>query len=163
MNLTPIHLPQSVLLAIRGTKPDTFPAEPISAGLVPLGQVQIPIPRQIYDGDWIVESENDIKWLNDKAPALVGDGFWVRESHRYLFDGAKVICEYSDLEKREVPVEQSCIRWEGRKLAPVCMYRKAARYVLKVHKVDTVWADPKRTQLNWIMDVSRIGDVLSVL
>lgn len=163
MKLHPIHFPQATMLAIRNMSPDSFPVQPIESGKPLLTQVQIPIPKQHYEGDWIVSIEDDIKWLNDKSPSSVGDGLWVRETHRYLLDWPRVICEYGDLEKRAVPIDPCEVRFPERKMAPLCMFKRSARYVLKIHSIDTVWVGDGRTALAWKMDVSRIGNVEELL
>lgn len=163
MKLHPIHFPQATMLAIRNMAPDSYPVQPIESGKPLLTQVTIPIPSALWSSDWLVDLANDITWLNDKSASDVGDGLWVRETHRYLLDGSNVICEYPDLEKRIVPVEQHEVRFPERRLAPLCMFKRAARYVLKIHSIDTVWADLKRTALVWRMDVSRVGSVEELL
>lgn len=163
MKVAPIHLPQSLLIALKNMQPDTHPVVPIDPLLPFLAQVQVPIPPAHWNTDWIVSMEDDIKWLSDKFMADVGDYLWVRESHRLHLVGTKVVCEYADLERREVPVEQCEVRFDGRRMAPLCMFKRAARFVLKIHGIDTAWANPEKTQLNWILDVSRVGDVAPLL
>jgi hypothetical protein len=159
MRIIPIHLPQPILLAIKNMVPDTYPVQPQDPSKPLLTQVQVPIPKQQWDSDWIVSVEDDIKWLSDKFMADVGDYMWVREAHRLHLTPEAVVCEYADLEKRQVPVRSDEVRWPGRKLAPLCMFKRAARYVLKIHAIDTMWADDKKTNLVWRVDVSRCGNV----
>lgn len=163
MKLYPIHFEQSTLLAIRNMVPDSFPVQPLESGKALLTQVQIPIPPGLWNTDWIVNLSDDIKWLNDRSASDVGDGLWVRETHRYLLDWPKVICEYADLEKRAVPIDPCEVRFPERKMAPLCMFKRSARYVLKIHTIDTAWTDEKKTALVWKMDVSRVGNVEELL
>jgi hypothetical protein len=159
----PIHLPQSVIPAIRNTMPDTFPPESIDPALPPFGVVRIPIPQTYWQGDWVVDIENDIKWLNDKFNVGVGDYLWVREPHQYLLgENDSVICVYPDLEKRYVGLKHEDVRFPERKMPPVCMRKQASRYVLKIHDIDTVWNENK-TQLMWDIKVSRVGDFSQLL
>lgn len=159
----PIHLPQAALPLLRNMQPETHPVQAVDPNRPCLNQIKIPIPKDQWNSDWLVSLEDDISWLADKFMADVGECIWIRETHRLHIQGNSVVCEYEDLEKRVVPVEPHQVRFDGRRMAPLCMLRMACRYVLKIHNIKVEWTDEKRTDLVWTIDVSRVGNVEEVL
>ena len=163
--LAPEHLK-----GLRNMKPSTYPAQPIDPNqLVSKALIQ-EIPKNQWEGDWLINLENDIKFLEDHFVCGVGDYLWIAETHRLNLiekegSAIEVWSEYMDGEKRRVMIHPDHVPFKnGRKLPPVSMRREACRFMLKVKEIETRWADPdKRTRLIWVVGIERMPDVDLIL
>lgn len=121
------------------------------------------IPKTIWDGDWIVSMENDIKFLEKHFQSEVNDYLWIRESHKLSIKGTdlgrEVWVEYVDGQKRKTGLLPEQVEYPDRKLPPIAMYKAACRHVLKVKEIESRWADQeKRTRLIWVVGIERVAD-----
>lgn len=158
MNLSPFYIEPAQLRGIKNMVAGTYPAEPIDGSVEHTKALVVPIPKKQWEGDWVVDLENDIKWLDDKFVAGVGDGLYIKEKHRFHDKGEKITIEYQDGERRQTNKKPEDVRFTDRWLSPVCMPKWAARFVLAVQEIETRWLDEKRTQLMWVVGVTRANN-----
>lgn len=124
------------------------------------------IPRKLFEGDWLVDLENDIAHLEHHFQSAVGDYLWIRETHKLWIktnptdkDFAEVWVDYMDHEKRKTMLLPDEVSMPDRKMPPIAMKKLAARFVLKVREIGVRWLDPeKRTRLIWVVGIERMPD-----
>ena len=123
------------------------------------------IPKSSWEGDWLINLENDIKFLEKHFVCEVGDYLWIAEAHRLNVVDDKVQAEYADGEKRFTTLNPDDVPLEpGRKIPPIGMLREACRFILKVREIDVQWLPKdKRTGLIWVVGIERMPDVDLIL
>lgn len=145
-------------------KPNTYPAEPLDT-LVDVRQaVPVKIPKDIYEGDWLVDMDNDIDYLEHHFQCSVGDYLWLAEPHKlHLKTDAtdpnfkEVWVDYDDAEKKKTMLLPEEVRFWDRRMPPLAMKKLASRLVFKVREIGVKWDNPeKRTQLYWIVGLERV-------
>lgn len=159
-----------LLPRIRNMKASTWPVELADPGAPGIKKIPVLIPKKQWDGDWIINLENDIKFLAAHFQAQPGSYLWVRETHRIFTktnptdpEFCEVWVEYRDGEKRKTTILSGEVAHMDRWIPPLAMLRDATRTVLKVHEVDVEWADDKRTQLTWVIGAERVASPEYVL
>lgn len=128
------------------------------------------IPNPLYQSDWLVNLEDDIKFLEHHFTCEVGDYLWIAEAHRLnklsRDDGEQFVqAEYMDGEKRITTLRPEDMPFDsGRKIPAIGMRRESCRFVLKVREIGVKWLDPdKRTKLVWVVAIERMPDVDLIL
>jgi len=154
--LHPQYVQPSMLPMLLNIKPATYPAESIDP-LVPHYQaIPVPVPRRLFEGDWLVDMENDIHWLASHYHTQPGSFLYIQETHRFTqgADGS-VMVEYKNGGKTPSNIKPDRIKFFDRWLPPIGMLRDAARLVFGVEKVTVSWLNEKRTDLYWSVQLVR--------
>lgn len=121
------------------------------------------IPKHLWESDFFVDLDNDIKFLEHHFQCKPEDYLWVRESCRLSIKGTdlgrEVWVEYCDGQKRKTTLLPEQVEYPDRKLPPIAMHKTSCRHVLKVKEIESRWADPdKRTRLIWVVGIERVAD-----
>ena len=121
------------------------------------------IPKHLWESDFFVDLDNDIKFLEHHFQCNPEDFLWIRESCRLSVKGTdlgrEVWVEYNDGQKRKTTLLPEQVEHPDRKVPPIAMYKAACRYVLRVKEIDSRWLDKdKRTKLVWVIGIERIAD-----
>jgi len=158
--ITPLYVEPATLKGLRNMKPNTYPAEPLNPEEMVSKAVVVEIPRKDFEGDWLIDLENDIQFLEHHFQCGVGDMLWVRESHRLHVKEKQVFVEYMDGERRLTSLLPGEVNFtDGRKIPPVAMKKLACRFILRVREIGVKWLDPdKRSRLVWIVGIERMAD-----
>jgi hypothetical protein len=149
------------LKGLRNAKPSTFPVEPIDGSLLVSKSIAELIPKRLWEGDWIIDKENDIQFLEHHFVCGVGDYLWIAERHRLNIVGDRVVAEYDDGEKRQVLIPPDSIPFKnGRRIPPIGMRKEACRFIVKVREIGVKWTglDDKKTELMWVAAIERMPD-----
>jgi hypothetical protein len=160
-SLTRYMVAPETLKGLRNAKPSTYPAEPIDPTLLVSKSIAELIPKRLWEGDWVIDRENDIEFLENHFTCGVGDYLWIAEKHRLHILDDRVVAEYGDGEKRTVLVPPSCVPFKnGRNIPPIGMRREACRFIVRVHEVGVKWTGlgDKKTELMWVVGVERMPD-----
>jgi hypothetical protein len=162
IHLTPFFIEQAQLRGIRNMKASTYPAEPIIPTDLHTKALIVPIPQKLWQGDWVIDLEDDIKFLEHHFDAQPGELLWIREKHRFNQLEDKVEVEYNDCTKR-IPLLKIYPKFTDRWMPPMGMPRRACRFILEVKEIEARWADEKRTNLVWVVGVSRKDNVDEII
>lgn len=133
--------------------------------------IVLEIPKLLWEGDFLVDLENDIKFLEHHFQCGVNDMLWVRETHRLHIktnptdpEFRQVWVEYMDGETRQTTLLPEEVAFEGRKTPPIAMKKLACRFILRVKEIGVRWLDEaKKTRLVWVVGVERMPNVDYVL
>lgn len=165
--LTPFYVDPGQIRGLRNMKPNTYPAVPINPEDMVSKALIAEIPRKLFEGDWLVDLDNDITFLEQHFQCSVGDYLWIRETHRLTIKTdptdptfKEVHVEYLDGDKRKTDLLPEEVNFDdGRKIPPIAMKKLACRFVLKVREIGVQWADTdKRTRLIWVVGIERMPD-----
>lgn len=159
MTISPFYIDAAQLRGVRNMKADTYPAEPLLPEDLHTKALVVAVPKPLWHGDWIVDLENDISWISDKFDVDKGGMLFIKEKHRFHIKKGLIEVEYADGLRKETDRKEWEVRFTDRWLSPVCMPRWAARFILEVKEIETRWMDEKRTQLAWIIGVTRKDNV----
>lgn len=146
-------------------KPGTYPVELSDPSLPGIAKLPITIPKREWEGDWVVNIENDIKFLAGHFHAQPGNYIWAREHHRLSIitdatdpEFEEVWCEYKDGTKKKTTLLPDELTYVDRWIPPVAMFRDACRFVLKVRDIEVMWADDEKTRLIWAVGAEMMAN-----
>lgn len=157
-SLLPIALDNFQLASVHNIKPSTYPAEAMDPSIPTYAQLIKSVPKKAWEGDWIIEQENDIAFLAKHFQSQPDDFMWVREKHRFKQEDQTVICQYQMGEDKKTTIHPSDVPFFDRWLPPIGMLRDASRFCLLVKSVDVEWANEKRTDMIWKIGIMRVAE-----
>lgn len=168
--LHPFYVDKNCLKGLKNIKPNTFPAEPIDPEQLVSKSLVQEVPRKLWEGDWLINLNDDIKFLEQHFCCGVGDYLYIREPHRLTVktnvtdpNFKEVWVEYVDLEKRKTSLLPEEVKYPDRNMPPITMPKLACRYILKVRSIGVMWADDKKTRLVWVIGIERMPSAEYVL
>lgn len=160
-SLTRYMVSPETIKGLRNAKPSTYPIEPIDGNLLVSKALAELIPKRLWEGDWLIDKENDIGFLESHFTCGVGDYLWIAERHRLHIIDDKVVAEYEDGEKRPVMIPPAVVPFKnGRRIPPIGMRKEACRFILKVREIGVKWTGLKDTKndLMWVVGIERMPD-----
>lgn len=160
-HLHPQYIPADKLPLLLNIKPSTYPAEPLDTSVGHYQSIPFPIPRKLWEGDWVVDIENDIQCLASHFHTQPGDFMWIQEKHRFTTEpneeakDGMIWVNYMIGDPKPMTARKWDIKFFDRWLPPIGMLRNASRLVFGVDKIDVRWLDEKRTDLLWVVEIVR--------
>lgn len=145
-------------------KSGTYPVGLADPSMPSISKLPILIPKKEWEGDFLVDLDNDIKFLANHFQAQPGSYLWVRETHRLSVKTnvtdpsfSEVWAEYKDGERRKTTLLPNELTYMDRWIPPVAMLRDACRFVLKVRDIEVMWSDDVKTKLIWAVGVEKMA------